>query len=151
MKKLMYLFILSLLFISCEKESDDSFIYSDSQKHARNVLSGKFTDTSIYSGGYGADIIDFYNVYPTPVLEYYSDKTLKDIIFGECSYYDAYAKTTTNYYYYIYDDASSISLNYKGGDKDKKLYGVFDLILIDETSFYMKDKNLSLPYKFVKK
>lgn len=151
MKKLMYLFILSVLFISCEKEEDDSYIYSDAQKHARNVLSGKFTDTSIYSTGYGADIIDFYNVYPTPVLEYYSDKTLKDIIFGECSYYDAYAKTTTNYYYYIFEDAFSISLSYKGGENDKTLYRVFDLTLINENSFFMKDSRLSIPYKFVKK
>lgn len=151
MKKLMYLFVLSVLFVSCEKEEVDSYKYSAAQKHALNVLKGKFTDTSIYSKGYGADIIDFYNVYSTPVLEYYEDKTLKDITFGECSYYDAYAKTSTNYYYYIYEDASRISLNYKGGDKDKSLYRVFDITLIGENSFYMQDSNLSVPYNFVKK
>ena len=149
MKKLVFLFCISLFMLSCEKEEvkKEEFPFTTVQKHAYNVLNGKFTDTSIYSTGYGADIINFYNVYATPLVEYYTDGTVKNIFFGECNYYDAYAKTTSYYYYYILENSDAIALYNKS---DKKIYEFYDIILIDESSFYMQDPDLSVPYKFVK-
>ena len=157
MKKLML--ILSIIFlISCSSDDEDKAIYSEKQQKALAVLSGVFDDVA-FEGS--KNYISFENQYAKPLdiyKESYMDgSTILIRAQGECIWHTQYSGNTSQYnlvvpcYYEVSYDASYFILVYKGGEKDKTLFERFDLKVISPTRFTLKDKDLSLPYDFVKK
>lgn len=153
------LFFLSFVLISCSSDNDDTNPYSEKQQQALTIMKGSFEDTSFETGNSGPTSITFGSQYAQNVDIYKDGLSGIDNLLiraqGECVWHQRYLSSQynedVNCYYEVSSDASYFILVYKGGSKDKSLYQRFDLKILNQNGFTLKDKDLSLPYNFVKK
>jgi len=141
MKKVMLFAILMLTLSSCSK--DDNYIspYSEPQKKALAMMTGKFSSKVEFD--YNSSI-EFLKVYTSP-LDIYEDDYLNGKVValtahGECVY-KGFGKTNepgVNCYFYVSQDASELFIYLKGGTSDKKLYNYYSLLIVSSDNFSLK-------------
>ena len=163
MKKILFCLIALIMLAGCSKEDEPQIFYTEKQEKAFAIFKGTWADIQFSNIGEGAlghlqpdpDKIVFGIHYSEPI-KVYKDDYMEGKIWlfdkqGECTYYNMpYLNAEYEIiecFYEISRDADSFRLYRKANNS---LYQKYDLSIKSETKFYLHDRELSLPYIFVK-
>lgn len=162
-KYLLALLVCVMAFAGCSKDDDEISTYSEKQKKAFALFTGTWADIqfSNLSGGElshllpDPDIIVFGTNYEKEIEvtkdDYMNGKEHLFFAQGECTYrsFDIVDKTYTDIecYYYLSYDAEDFYLYEKSTNR---LYNSYYIDIESEAKIYLHDRDLSLPYIFIK-
>lgn len=160
MKKYLFaLLVCVMAFAGCSKDDDEISTYSEKQKKAFALFNGTWEDIqfSYFMGNklHDPDMIVFGTHYDNQIEvtenDYMNGEEHLFFAQGECTYrsFDIVDKTYTDIecYYYLSYDAEDFYLYEKSTNN---LYNSYYIDIESETKIYLHDRDLSLPYIFIK-
>jgi hypothetical protein len=154
---------MATLFVGCSKNDEPEVFYTEKQEKVFVIFKGIWADIQFSNIGQGQlahllpepDKIIFGNHLKEPI-KVYKDDYMDDKVWlfdnqGECTYYNMPYKDAeyeiVECFYEVSKDADYFRLYRKDNNS---LYGKYELSVKSETKFNLHDKDLSLPYIFVK-